>query len=841
MEAVSDGETALAAARRRRPDLVLTDVMMPRLDGFGVLAALRHEPASGTCRSCCCPHAPARTRRSRACDAGADDYLVKPFSARELLARVQVNLQLARARAESERRLEEEAQALRSLHYVSAAIAAEIDLERVVQVVTDAATELSGAAFGSFFYNVVDSHGEAYLLYTLSGVSREAFAGFPMPRNTAVFGPTFRGEGIVRCPDITRDPRFGRNAPYHGMPKGHLPVRSYLAAPVVSRSGDVHGGLFFGHPEPGIFTERSERLVASIAVMAGIAIDKARLYEAAQRELSERRRIEAALRESEQTLEARVMERTVALSTANDRLRQEAEEREKAEAALRQAQKMEGIGRLTGGVAHDFNNLLTVIIGNLESLERQLRVDQIDHARLARSADHAMRGAKRAEALTQHLLAFSRQQPLDPKPVDVSRLVAGMSDLLRRTIGEQIAVETVLAGGLWRTFADQNQLELSILNLAVNARDAMREGGRLTIETANVYLDERYATEHAEVSPGQYVMLAISDTGIGMSHEVVAKAFEPFFTTKDVGHGTGLGLSQVYGFVKQSGGHVKLYSEVGVGTSVKLYLPRLHAEVDVVDEAPAEQAVGGSGAETILVVEDDEDVRAYTTETLRELGYTVIEAGRGEAALRALDDNPGIRLLFTDVGLPGGMNGRRLADAARARRSDLKVLFTTGYARNAIVHDGRLDPGVELITKPFTRSALAARLRDILDAQAGPARILLVEDEVLLQMLAIDGLEEAGLKADAARSATEAINKLRLIPGGVDAAIVDVGLPDRRGDVLVRELRAIYPTLSIVIATGHDKAELIARFKGEAAITVIGKPYTPDDLLAALRTVGIRW
>jgi CheY-like chemotaxis protein len=290
-----------------------------------------------------------------------------------------------------------------------------------------------------------------------------------------------------------------------------------------------------------------------------------------------------------------------------------------------------------------------------------------------------------------------------------------MSDLLRRSLGEGIVIETVLAGGLWRTLADPNQLENALLNLAVNARDAMKGGGKLTIETANAFLDEEYASLHEAVSSGQYVLIAVSDTGSGMSRDVAEKAFEPFFTTKEVGQGTGLGLPQVYGFVKQSGGHVKIYTELGEGTTLKLYLPRL-----VVADEPAEAVPerlpqpAGTRGESVLVVEDDEDVRSYSADILRALGYRVIEASDGPAALRLFDAEPELRLLFTDVGLPGGLNGRQLADEARRRRPDLKVLFTTGYARNAIVHQGRLDPGVELIVKPFTAANLAAKIRQVL-------------------------------------------------------------------------------------------------------------------------------
>jgi CheY-like chemotaxis protein len=373
---------------------------------------------------------------------------------------------------------------------------------------------------------------------------------------------------------------------------------------------------------------------------------------------------------------------------------------------------MEAIGQLTGGVAHDFNNLLTVIGGNLETLQRRL-VERDDQP-LQRLVNAAMRAASRAAVLTHQLLAFSRRQPLEPKSVLVNSLITGMSDMLRRALPENISIETVLAGGVWPVFVDANQLENSLLNLAVNARDAMPDGGRLTIEAANVYLDEAYAAT-AELVPGQYVGIFVSDTGIGMTEDVAAKAFDPFFTTKDVGQGTGLGLSQVYGFVKQSGGHVRIYSEIGCGTTVKIYLPRLRSPDAAAEELPSAAPIPFGNGETVLVVEDQADVRLYSVEMLRELGYGVRDAPDGPTALRLIDAHRDITLLFTDVGLPGGMNGRQLADEALRRRPALKVLFTSGYARNAIVHHGRLDPGVHLITKPFTFSALAAKIRGVLD------------------------------------------------------------------------------------------------------------------------------
>ncbi len=416
-------------------------------------------------------------------------------------------------------------------------------------------------------------------------------------------------------------------------------------------------------------------------------------------DITEQKLAEAALQELNASLEEEVDQRT-----------RELREREEA---LRQAQKMEVVGQLTGGVAHDFNNLLQVVVGNLEILQRNLPEEA---GRLRRAAENAMSGARRAATLTQRLLAFSRRQPLDPRPLDVNRLLNDMSDMLHRTLGETIAVETVLAAGLWRVEADANQLENAILNLAVNARDAMPNGGKLTIETANARIDEAYAATHIEVSPGQYVVICVTDTGVGMEKATIARAFEPFFTTKEPGKGTGLGLSMVYGFVKQSGGHVKIYSELGIGTTVKIYLPRLTS--GVTEEEPRAAAIipEGSREETILVIEDDDDVRTYSVEILRELGYRVIEAHDGPAALRLLQRQSHVDLLFSDVVLPGGMDGAEIARQAVALRPGLKVLFTTGYARDAIVHHGRLDRGVQLITKPFTYADLARKVRDVLDA-----------------------------------------------------------------------------------------------------------------------------
>ncbi|MER8675586.1 CHASE3 domain-containing protein [Mesorhizobium sp. M1153] len=401
------------------------------------------------------------------------------------------------------------------------------------------------------------------------------------------------------------------------------------------------------------------------------------------------------------------------LMRKNIELGNEIQTREKAESQIRQMQKMEAVGQLTGGIAHDFNNMLAVIISAMNLAQRKLARGEHDIMKFIEAATDA---ATRAANLTSRLLAFSRQQPLAPQVVDANRLVTGMSDLLRRALGETIRIETVLAGGLWKTHADPSQLENAILNLAVNARDAMGEDGKMTIETANSHLDEGYAATHAEVKAGQYVMIAVSDTGPGMPADVMERAFEPFFTTKPVDKGTGLGLSQVFGFVKQSGGHVKIYSEPGQGTTIRIYLPRFFGpeEAAISSERAGNPAVPVT--ETILVVEDDPRVRASTTDAMRELGYTVIHAASGQEALEKLGDNPGVALMFTDIVMPV-MNGRKLAEEALARIPKLKVIFTTGFTRNAVVHNGVLDHDVHFLAKPFTIEQLAAKLRDVLDAR----------------------------------------------------------------------------------------------------------------------------
>jgi len=427
----------------------------------------------------------------------------------------------------------------------------------------------------------------------------------------------------------------------------------------------------------------------------------------------QRDRAESALQNLNETLETLVAERTDALQQTNTRLLNEIQLREESEERLRQLQKIEAIGQLTGGIAHDFNNMLAVILGSLRLMQRRLARGETD---IQKYIDAAVDGAERAANLTKRLLAFARQQSLSPTVVDCNKMITGMSELLHRTISETIRIETVLSGGLWRTHVDPSQLENALLNLAVNARDAMPEGGRLTIETSNADLDQRYASSHPDVVPGQYILIAVTDSGSGMTPDVIARAFDPFFTTKSMGHGSGLGLSQVYGFIKQSGGLVKIYSEIGEGTTIKLYLPRFVGEAEKSDPSASGHVPVSKFNETVLVVEDEESVRSITVDMLTELGYRVLQAEGAIASLKILDAHPEVTLLFTDVVMPD-VNGRKLADEAKKRRPDLSVLFTTGYTRNAIVHNGVLDAGVHLIVKPFAMETLAQKLEEIFRAR----------------------------------------------------------------------------------------------------------------------------
>ena len=560
-------------------------------------------------------------------------------------------------------------------------------------------------------------------------------------------------------------------------------------------------------------------------------------------------RAESALQSLNETLEQRVSLRTTELADALRKLQHESGEREAAQAALRQAQRMESLGQLTGGVAHDFNNLLQVISGNLQLLRREVAGNERAEKRVQSAIGGVTRGAK----LASQLLAFGRRQPLEPKVLNIGRFIKGMDDMLRRALGEEIELETVISGGLWNALVDPGQIENAILNLGINARDAMPDGGKLTIEAGNAMLDDEYSRLHEEVQPGQYVMVGVTDTGSGIAPELLERVFEPFFSTKPEGKGTGLGLSMVYGFVKQSGGHVKIYSEVGQGTTIKIYLPRVHQAEDALVGETAAPVRGGS--ETILVVEDDDEVRETAVGLLADLGYRVLKAREAMGALSIIESGMPIDVLFTDVVMPGPLRSPELARKAKERLPGLAVLFTSGYTENAIVHGGRLDRGVELLSKPYTREALARKIRHVLANQAqqavltdieslpmvetpavddGPAparvgKVLLVEDDEFIRETLAELLAVSGHVVLQAHDAASALAALEAHP--VDVLVTDVGLPKVSGIDLAREALARQPRLVVIFATGDPGAPARAGLEPAA---VLVKPFSPEDLELAV-------
>ncbi|MEP3436286.1 MAG: PAS domain-containing protein [Hoeflea sp.] len=550
------------------------------------------------------------------------------------------------------------------------------------------------------------------------------------------------------------------------------------------------------------------------------------------------KRNEAALAELNATLEQRIEERT--------------QELQQSQKALHQSQKMETIGKLTGGVAHDFNNLLQVVAGNLQLLAKDVTGNERAEIRVK----NALAGVDRGAKLASQLLAFGRRQPLEPKVINAGNFINSMEDLLRRSVGESISIETIVAPGLWNTCADPTQIENALLNLAINARDAMEGTGKLTIEAGNAELDDTYCAAYDDVRSGDYVLLAVSDTGTGMSREILEQVFEPFFSTKAEGKGSGLGLSMVYGFVKQSGGHIKIYSEPGEGTTVKLYLPRSVAEEQQEEDVPQGAVVGGT--ETILVVEDDDDVRATVVATLGDLGYRVLTARDAQNGLAVIESGVPVDVLFTDVVMPGNLKSPEMAKLAKQRIPDLVVLFTSGYTENSIVHGGKLDPGVELLSKPYTREALDSRIRHLLanqaqrteaaaqqaaaaqaepapaspeepaDAPDGKLTVLLVEDEALIRFNTADILEEMGHAVIEAGTAAEALKAAGA--NDFDILVTDVGLPDMKGGELARKVRELKPGVGIVFATGESQIPDGA----DANAVLLTKPYSDESLKAAL-------
>ncbi|MEG3085727.1 ATP-binding protein [Sphingomonas sp. PB2P12] len=561
-----------------------------------------------------------------------------------------------------------ETDTLETLNKTGAALAAELDLEPLVQMVTDAAVQLTGAQFGSYFHNLMDETGERLHLFTLSGARRADFESLGRPRATAVFGPTFQNEGVVRSNDILADARYAQNAPYAGMPPGHLPVRSYLAVPVVSRSGEVLGGLLFGHSDTHRFTLRHERLIVGVAAQAAIAIDNARLF--------------AAVQENNVTLERRVAERTDELTQVHD--------------ALRQAQKMETLGQLTGGIAHDFNNLLTVIRGSADLLKRPGLADD----RRARYVDAISKTADRAAKLTSQLLAFARRSSLTREVFDVGDTIRSLNEMMEMLSGALIEVDLQLSDTRCFANTDVSQFEAAIVNMAVNARDAMGQRGRLTI-TVNP-CDKIPAVRGHEERHGDFVCVSIADTGTGIPPEDLDRIFEPFFTSKDIGSGTGLGLSQVFGFAKQAGGEVMAATKPGEGATFTLFLPR-ERHTPTIQRSEITTSAHHADSFRILVVEDNPEVGAFASSALRDLGHDVVLARHAEEALAYLEHGRNaIDFVFSDVMMPG-MSGIDLAHEIRRRLPTMRVILTSGYSE-ILSKKGVGD--FKLLRKPYSVSSL---------------------------------------------------------------------------------------------------------------------------------------
>ncbi|MET0406959.1 MAG: response regulator, partial [Hyphomicrobium sp.] len=769
--AVGNGRVALEAIRTNKPDLVITDVMMPELDGFGLLRYLRDDPALRDIPVIMLSARAGEEAQVEGLQAGADDYLTKPFSARELLARVTANLDMARFRREASREIVESESRFRNM----------AEHAPVMMWMTDQA--------GSVTYL-----NPAWLQFTGQNLE-EAL-----------------GHGAWDClhsedRDTTWKAFFEANA-------AHIPFRTEFR--LRRKDGAYRWALSAAAPR-----------FADTDVFVG--------YIGSVIDISDRKEAEQILKQDNAVLEQRV---NTALA-----------ERATAEAQLRQAQKMESIGKLTGGVAHDFNNVLQIIGGNLQLLVR----DTAGNLRAEQRLQTAIAAVARGSKLASQLLAFGRRHPLAPKVINLGRLIRGIDDLLRRALGESIEIETVIAGGLWNTHVDATQVENALLNLAINARDAMNAHGRLTIEAGNASLDDDYASQHSEVQAGQYVMVAVTDTGCGMTPDVIDQVFEPFFTTKPEGQGTGLGLSMVYGFVKQSGGHIKIYSEVGQGTTVRMYLPRVRENEDI--ETITDPGIASGGTETILVVEDDDDVRSTVVDMLSDLGYRVLKARDAMSGLAIVESGVEIDLLFSDVVMPGPLRSPELARKAQERQPNLAVLFTSGYTENAIVHGGRIDEGVELLSKPYTREALARKIRLVLtnhhqrrrtkagespyariqtvpqneSREAGRLRILFVEDEALIRLSISDILSGLGHEVTEAANGDEALAALQ--QEEFDVLITDLSLPGMHGTALAHEAKKRQPKLQIIFATGAVSSEI----EGVGNPIVLRKPYTEDDIIIALK------
>ncbi|RRS04708.1 response regulator [Aquabacterium soli] len=784
---VADGLEALESMRQRRPDLLLTDVMMPRLDGFGLIRCVRDEDGLRDLPVIALSARAGEEARIEGLARGADDYLVKPFSSRELLARVDGALAIARIRGQVTEALRESEERFRAMADHAPVMVWTTDIDGQCTYLSRSWYEFTGqtpeTGLGTGWLDAThpEDRPGAERSFVEANATRSAFSlEYRLRRHDGSY-------------------RWAIDA----------------AAPWLSPDG-----AFLGY--------------------VGSVID-----------ITERKAAEEARRVLNEELEQRVAE---ALAS-----------RDEAEAQLRHAQKLEAVGRLTGGVAHDFNNLLQVIGGNLQLLGRDLS----GHGRAEERVKNALGAVGRGAKLASQLLAFGRRQPLAPKVVNLGRLIRNMDDMLRRALGEGIEVETIIGGGLWNTHIDAGQMENALLNLAINARDAMQRHGRLTIEAGNSFLDDGYAERHDNITPGQYVMVAVSDTGCGIPAEQLERVFEPFFTTKREGEGTGLGLSMVYGFVKQSGGHIKLYSEPDHGTTVRLYLPRSRGQEDVLSDVDSGAVI--SGTETVLVVEDDENVRATVVEMLSELGYRVLKAKDADSGLVIIESGMPIDVLFTDVVMPGQLRSPELARKARQRLPNIAVLFTSGYTDNAIVHGGRLDEGIELLSKPYTREALARKIRHVLgtrvpaqeaavptvspppaqahapDAQAngaeraqarhgagGQLRVLLVEDDELIRFTSEEMLTYLGYVVHVAADGEQALGLLATTE--IDVLVTDVNLPGMSGRELAALVRSRQPGLPVLFASGTDHG--LSDLKNHAT-GFIPKPYGEEELRRALAAFGL--
>jgi PAS domain S-box-containing protein len=771
VETVADGEAALQAIKRSKPDLLISDVMMPGLDGFELLRELRRDQTLRDLPVILLSARAGEEARVEGLDSGADDYMTKPFSARELIARVNSNLETARIRREATRELRESEERFRNMADHAPVMMWMTDPHGELTYLNRGWSEFTGQtleeALGRGAWQAVhqDDKAPSQEIFFKANAAQEAFRVEYQLR---------RADGAYRWALSAAAPRFGPD------------------------------GTFLGY--------------------IGSVID-----------IEDRKAAEEVLKDANLVLEERV---AAALA-----------ERAETEAQLRQSQKMEAVGKLTGGVAHDFNNVLQIIGGNLQLLARDVIGNMRAEQRLHLATAAVTRGAK----LAAQLLAFGRRTPLTPKVVNLGRLIRGTDDMLRRALGEGVEIETVIAGGLWNTFADFAQVENALLNLAINARDAMKAHGKLTIEVGNAFLDDAYAALHDEVSPGQYVMIAVSDTGSGIPAELLDKVFEPFFTTKPEGEGTGLGLSMVYGFVKQSGGHVKIYSEVGQGTTIRMYLPRSREAEDVETVTKPGPAVGGT--ETVLVVEDDEDVRETVVDMLSGLGYRVIKAKHAQAALAIIESGILVDVLFTDVVMPGPVRSPDLARKARERLPGIAVLFTSGYTDNAIVHAGRLDEGIELLSKPYSRDALAHKIRHVLrnqrqrevkpfsgarahgqaaptalDGEARPLSILLVEDDALISLTTAEMLAGLGHSVVESANAEDALQQIER--QAFDVMMTDLSLPGMSGSDLIAVAVKRRPELRVLVASGY------ARTGSDdvlGSIVFLQKPYDEARLSEALK------